>query len=287
MILKHTIFKINFMSIPKFCDLVFNDVSFRYSGSEMNILDSISFKLERGEKIGIIGDNGTGKSTISKLILGVYTPNHGSIIINGEPISWSYHYPYIAYVGDPGYSTGQMGLPFDLSVQQFIEINDFILKNNGFNNSLYTTSELLGLNDFYNQKIIKLSTGQRKRLMLCLALGKPCELLILDEPFDGLDRLVKRQVEQLLTELCFSGLTLIYISHNSVEIDTYTDKVYELAYGKLIEKNRALFGVNIKQGSQSKALNVKSGQFQGIVQDLFQEEETTLIEPIIIEISKK
>ena len=78
--------------------LKLTDVTFSYRKSQESLLKEVNLELYPGQKIGIVGDNGSGKSTISKLLLGLHSPNSGELELFGKPVSWRNHYPHVGYI---------------------------------------------------------------------------------------------------------------------------------------------------------------------------------------------
>src|SRR5262249_9413402 len=92
------------------------DVFFRYWSKGPWVVEGINLDLMHGEHVGIIGDNGAGKSTIAKLLIGMHTPTSGSVKLFGENARWDYHFPLLGYIGDPSYAEGATALPVNLQV---------------------------------------------------------------------------------------------------------------------------------------------------------------------------
>ncbi len=86
---------------PRPALLLINDVYFRYSRKAPWVLSGASLIVRSGERIGIIGDNGVGKSTIAKLIVGFFPADKGKVALFDKPVSWRTHFPDLAYIGDP------------------------------------------------------------------------------------------------------------------------------------------------------------------------------------------
>ncbi len=253
-----------------FHSLIFKDVTFQYPSGNNLILDKVSFEIANNQRVGIIGDNGCGKSTLTKLILGIHAPLQGTVMMNDEPVEWEQNYAFLGYVGDPSYTSGQLGLPIDHTLTEILDIYEAILDYYGIPNEIRSTAQRLGLNPLMGQKVASLSTGQRKRLMITLSLGRPTDLLLLDEPLDGLDKDVRPVVEELLNSACDKGSSLLYIGHNPVEIDSYTDEVFELREGKLTKIPREWFQVVVRKLDMEQTFHEKFGQLQGRFQRLLQ-----------------
>ncbi len=208
--------------------LKLHNVSFSYPNSQ-ELLKKISFELYPGEKIGIVGDNGSGKSTITKLILGLCRPTSGTVELFRKPVSWGNHYPQLGYMGDPSHNPGETGLPTGISVKEVIETFQKLWDKPL--DSLYSELiETLNLHILYERDVGKLSTGERKKLMALLALGKNTKLLIADEATEGLSTTIKPKVIELIQKISENQeFGLLWISHRRDEIAFLTNKVYELS----------------------------------------------------------
>jgi ABC-type multidrug transport system ATPase subunit len=241
----------------------FEKVSFRYDKQQEYLLKDVSFEVHPGDRIGIMGGNGSGKSTIAKLILGIYRSRQGEVLYNGTRIKWSNHYPEIAYVGDPGYNAEELGLPSDLRVDQVLKL--FVALYTGKIDLHYFQylKEGLGLKAIAHKNIRTLSTGERKRVMIALALTKRPALLLLDEPIDGLDKKSKRLVRKELKALAHTQTAFLYIAHDLTEIDTHTNRSFLLEKGRLHPRNSPLYAVQVDQNGSSCAVEEKLGEVQG------------------------
>ena len=247
----------------------FKKVTFRYVNSQEKLLDNVSLSLLPGENIGLIGENGCGKSTIVKLLLGLCLPNSGTVNLLGKKVSWLNNYPQLGYIGDPSYYPGELGLPTGILVKELVDIFKSLCRQQ----KEISDSEIekrLQIPSFYECDVSKLSKGQRIRLMAFLALAKKPELLIADEATEGLDREGK---EIVLSEVeRFSNCNkagILWISHRRDEVARLTDKVYQLCQGKLVEQKFQRFDCQIETNSinaeAKKYFNLsKDGAFQAL-----------------------
>lgn len=247
----------------------FENVFFQYPNSGKWILENINFSLYPGDRIGIIGDNGCGKSTICKLILGIEKPARGSVLFNGEEVRWNRHYPFLGYIGDPGQSEEMQALPTNITVSQIVEIIRLVLKKSGMDNQQDALFETLQIEHLLSKKTQNLSTGERKRVMIFTGLSKLNKLLILDEPFDGLDQNIKTSFFELLPSYLQPKTSVLYIAHNRMEIDLFSDKVFKMENANLHSETQRRFRIttnidNISEGEQIQKL----GQFQYLMDKL-------------------
>ena len=179
------------------------------------LLEDASIYLEQGEKIGVIGVNGTGKSTLLRLLSGTEAPDEGTV--RRDPnvqVSYLRQNPEM----NPNASILEqvfLGFPGD-----FRELKEFEAK---------TMLTKLGLTD-YDQKIGTLSGGQRKRVALCTALIHPADVLLLDEPTNHLDAYMVEWLEQWLRS--FRG-GIIMVTHDRYFLERVCNRICQVERGKL------------------------------------------------------
>lgn len=220
-----------------FESLEFKNVSFTYSGSDRLILDDISFKINKGEKISIVGINNAGKTTIVKLIFRFFEIDKGDILYNGVNIK--------EYKKDSLYKKISAVLQ-DFAVMPFT-IKENIIANKAFDNKkldkilndLDLTERITGLEkgiDTYLNKEIydnatDLSLGQKQKLAIARCLYQNPELIILDEPTASLDPLAEAKIYENFNQMT-TDKTAIFISHR-MSSSKFTDKILLLDEGKV------------------------------------------------------
>lgn len=196
------------------------------------LIRDVNLAVYPGDRVGIIGDNGSGKSTLFNLVLGLRTPTQGKVRIFGEMVGWRRSYPRLGYVGDPSHSGEELGLPMDLTVGELIHAYRALFVTSRVPIRTRRLASRLGLYKLHTREVATLSTGERKRLMTFLALAKEPQLLLMDEPLDGIDGEMREQVEELLVDyVARSGCAIVYISHNLAELATVTTHLYQLTDG--------------------------------------------------------
>ena len=197
------------------------------------ILDNISFNIERGKHIGIVGKNGAGKSTLLKSLVGLYKINGGSILINGYDLKKDYK----KAIKDVGAMIDGPGLYDYMSAKDNLEGLKIMFKNIPDDR----VESLLCLLSLENSKCKKLKTysfGMKQRLGLASALINEPKLLILDEPTNGLDPVGISDLRKFLKSL--EDVTIIISSHLLSEIENICDEVIFIDRGKVIAQKRLL-----------------------------------------------
>jgi len=223
-------------------DIVFSYTPTTQRSEEKPLLNIEKLILHPGEKVGIIGDNGSGKSTIVRIILGLQIPA-GKVSLFGKKVLWGNHYSQLGYIGDPSLCAGYTGLPTNISVKQVLNSFKTIC---GVEENAVDIEESLGFDKFLEKDIKYLSNGERKKLMIFLALAKCPKLLIADEATDGLDEKSKLFVIDKIEEISKkSRLGVLWISHQHDEVARLTDTVYQLIEGKLKSPTRKRFDCKV------------------------------------------
>ncbi len=209
--------------------LELKNVKFSYAiTQEIEILKGISFKIEKGEFVAIVGENGSGKSTLLKCVLGLIKPTSGEIILNERA-------GYLPQITDI-----QNNFP--------ATIEEIVLSGTIVNNPMkifYTKEDRLqaqnvlkelDLYDMRKKCFNELSGGQRQRVLIARALCATDNLLILDEPVNGLDPKIVSQIYKLLGKLNKEKeITIIMVSHDIDRSLKYATRVIEIEKGKVIK----------------------------------------------------
>ncbi|WP_063344703.1 ABC transporter ATP-binding protein [Vibrio jasicida] len=210
------------------------DLTYSYDG-EKNALEGVSFDVKRGEFLSVLGKNGSGKSTITKLVMGVIEPDQGSMILNGQDINELTIFERSQKVGVVMQNPNHM-----ISHHMIFDEVAFGLRNRGVEEKQVETKvlevlELCGLSKYRHWPIEALSYGQKKRVTIASILALEPELLILDEPTAGQDyrnyTSMLSFIEKLNREL---GITVMIISHDMHLVLEYTTRSIVIADSKLI-----------------------------------------------------
>jgi zinc transport system ATP-binding protein len=189
-----------------------------YRVSEQTILSNISFEIEQGEYVALVGPNGGGKSTLIKLILGLLTPSMGEIKILSKPQKIFKDYHKIGYVPQ---NVSLFDNNFPLSVYETVSLGLssqkpwFSLLNKDDKQKIESAMESTTISNLQNKNLSELSGGQRQRVMIARALVSNPQILILDEPSTGVDIASQEKFYQFLKRLNMEqNLTIIFITHD-------------------------------------------------------------------------
>lgn len=214
--------------------LAVRNLTYSYDG-EKNALEDVSFDVKRGEFVSVLGKNGSGKSTITKLVMGVIEPDQGSMSLNGQDLNELTIFERSQKVGVVMQNPNHM-----ISHHMIFDEVAFGLRNRGVEGKqveakVLEVLELCGLSKYRHWPIEALSYGQKKRVTIASILALEPELLILDEPTAGQDyrnyTSMLSFIEKLNREL---GITVMIISHDMHLVLEYTTRSIVIADSKLI-----------------------------------------------------
>ena len=191
------------------------------------VLKGITHSFEKGKVHGIVGNNGSGKTVMMKCICGFLKPTSGTVKVNGKLIGRQEDFPKSLglIIEAPGFLPHLSGFR-NLSI--LASVNKKINKQR-----IKDTIRLVGLDPDMKKPVGKYSLGMRQRLGIAQAIMEDPELLILDEPMNGLDKNGVQEIRELLKGLVGKGKTIILSSHNPADIDALCDTVCEMDGGVL------------------------------------------------------
>ncbi|HMP89808.1 MAG TPA: ABC transporter ATP-binding protein [Kiritimatiellia bacterium] len=196
-------------------------------------LHDVSFQLTCGTAVALIGGNGAGKSTLMKRVVGLIPPTSGQVIWRGEPIAKSTH--EIAYLPQ----RTDIDWKFPLTVRGLVEMGRYPLLGpwrnfgNTDHDAVQRAMKLMRIEDLSERQIGELSGGQQQRAMIARALAQEAHVLLLDEPFAGLDQPSQELLAHLLRDLVASG-HLVVASHHDLKTVGNIFDVAMLINGTLI-----------------------------------------------------
>lgn len=198
--------------------LTIKDLTKAYT--DRTLFDRVDFSVEEGDKIGIIGVNGTGKSTLLKIIAGVEEGEKGEMVMGNHVC--------VKYLSqNPGFQE-------DVTIYEYVvRANETAENQWGIEGEAKTILNRLGFSD-YQERISHLSGGQKKKAALAAALLSPCEILILDEPTNHLDNEMTEWLEGYLRD--YRG-ALIMVTHDRYFLDLVCNRIVEIDRGKLYRYN--------------------------------------------------
>jgi lipopolysaccharide export system ATP-binding protein len=199
------------------------------------VVDRVSLKIQAGEVVGLLGPNGAGKTTTFYMIIGLIRPDGGEVLFNGEDIS-----------GLPMYQRARRGityLPQEPSVFRKLTVEENILAiletlNISREEKQSRLEELLkelNIAHLAKNKAYSLSGGERRRVEITRALVLAPSLILLDEPFAGIDPLAVIEIQKIIRQLKKKGIGVIVTDHNVREALHVCDRAYILSEGRILE----------------------------------------------------
>lgn len=243
------------------------DISKRYTGSDTNAVDDVSFSLNEGEILALVGESGSGKTTLLRLIAGLEHPNNGSIKLDGKIIV-----------------NGTKSLPANkrktgMVFQDYALFPHFTIFENvafGLKNiskkeieaRVKETLELTGLKENLKKYPHQLSGGQQQRVALARALAPRPKILLMDEPFSNLDMILRDQVREEVQQIIKAvGTTAILVTHDTKDAFSTADKIAVMLGGKLLQIDTPNNLYNEPNSTYVAELFGKSNNLEAIVED--------------------
>lgn len=191
------------------------------------VLNRISMEISKGEICGLIGRNGSGKTVLFKCICGFLKPTYGKIFVRNKEVGKDIDIP-----GDMGVIIDSPGFLNQYSGYRNLELLATLQKKIG-KSDIIKTLQLVGLGGAESKKVGKYSMGMRQRLAIAQAIMEEQDILILDEPMNGLDKQGVEEVRELFLKLKNTGYTILLASHNQEDINVLCDTVYEMDNGNI------------------------------------------------------
>lgn len=199
-----------------------------------SIVHQVSLEVATGEIVGILGPNGAGKTTTFYMLVGLVTPDSGQITFDGQNIA---HLPM--------HRRAQLGigyLPQESSVFRSLSVYDnlkIIAENlpfakNELDATIRRALEELGIEHLAQQKAYTLSGGERRRLEISRALMMRPKILLLDEPFSGVDPISVAEIQTIITQLKQKSIGILITDHNVRETLSIVDRAYLIHEGKVL-----------------------------------------------------
>ncbi|MCW3490963.1 ABC transporter ATP-binding protein [Dethiobacter alkaliphilus] len=242
------------------------DFSKQYGG--VKAVDGISFTVKEGEIFALLGPNGAGKTSTLECLEGIRKQDGGTIrILDVDPAAEPGKLPQLV-----GVQLQQAALPATIKVEEAIKL---FSAYHGIK-PRFDLLERLGLQDKMQQTYQSLSTGQKRRLALALAVAHNPKLVILDEPTAGLDVQSRVTLHQVLRELRDAGTTIILSTHDMAEVESLADRVAIMLKGKIVASGtpreltatgNGLTKVSVRATGRSLLQNGFAGVVKATVQD--------------------
>lgn len=250
----------------EFESLEFKNVSYSYYLQDGKALDNVSFKINKNEKIALVGYNGAGKTTLIKLICGLYHPTEGEILLNGiniEKIDRSELSKYLAPVFQDTihYSINiEENISFEIDpddnkIDNVLNYVDLYEKVGTFPNKKKTI-----VSRDIDEKGIDLSGGESQKLSLARAIYKKAPLMMLDEPTSAMDAISEANLYNNINQI-LSNNTVIFISHR-LSSTKFCDRIIMLEKGKIIEEGTHNDLLN-KNAEYAKLFNMQASYYKG------------------------
>lgn len=210
------------------------------------VIDDLSFEVKRGETFGLLGSNGSGKTTTIRALLGIYQPTAGTLTLDGKP-----------YRVDSGIRLGY--LPEERGLykkEKVIDIMTYFGQLKGMTLGAATKwseeyLERVELSDKRDMRLDKLSGGQQQKIQLGITIMNNPELLILDEPTKGFDPVNRRLLMTIIEEHQKAGATVVFVTHQMEEVERLCDRIILLkdgkaeAYGKVSDIKKKYGGASL------------------------------------------
>lgn len=200
----------------------------KYYG-DFKAVDNLSFTVKDGEIFGLLGVNGAGKTTTFRMIINLLDKTEGTILLDGKPIDYS--------VTDKiGFLTEERSLLLKLSVlEQAIFYGTLKgLDKKTIEERLDVLLERFHISEYKNRKIKELSKGNQQKVQFITAILHEPKLLILDEPFSGLDPINVEEFMNMINELKEKGTSIIFSSHRMEHVELFCDELVILVHGKSV-----------------------------------------------------
>jgi len=195
----------------------------------LKAVDNLSFEVKNGEIFGLLGLNGAGKTTTFRMIMGLIDDYTGNISLNGHRIDYS-------ITDQIGFLTEERSLLTKMSVIEQIKYYGILkgLKEEEIENKLDYWLDRFGISEYKYKKIKELSKGNQQKIQFICAIIHEPKLLILDEPFSGLDPINVELFKNVILEYKKKGTSIIFSSHRMEHVELFCEKLVVLVKGKSV-----------------------------------------------------
>lgn len=219
---------------------------FRMDFGDKTVISDLSFTIKKGETFGLLGSNGSGKTTTIRALLGIYQPTGGELLIAGKP-----------YKVDGSVKLGYLPEERGLYKKELVlDVMVYFGELKGLTKSAATRWSLdylnkVSLGDHAKTRLDKLSGGQQQKVQLGVTIMNNPELLILDEPTKGFDPVNRRLLMNIIEEHQKQGATVIFVTHQMEEVERLCDRIILLkdgtarAYGTVADVKKSFGGASL------------------------------------------
>jgi len=221
----------------------------KYYG-DFKAVDNLSFTVNDGEIFGLLGVNGAGKTTTFRMIIGLLEKNKGKITLDGKEIDYN-------VTDQIGFLTEERSLLTKLTVQEQVIYYGVLkgMKEKEILNRLDYWLNRFHITEYKNKKIKELSKGNQQKIQFITAIINEPKLLILDEPFTGLDPINVEQFMDVIKEFKQKGTSIIFSSHRMEHVELFCEKLVILVHGKSVLEGTLK---EIKKAYRKKNIHIKA-----------------------------
>ncbi len=197
------------------------------SFGEKEVLKGVSFKAAGGKAFGLLGRNGAGKTTAIRILMNVFPANEGEVLVDGKPINY-------AKIGI-GYLPEERGLyPKKKIIDQLIYFAELKgMRTKDATKAIDYWLDRLGMSEYKNKRLDTLSKGNQQKIQLVTALAHDPDIVILDEPFSGLDPVNAMLLKDVVKEQISKGKIVLFSSHQMSYIEEFCDSIAIINSGKV------------------------------------------------------
>ena len=196
---------------------------------DFKAVDNLSFEVKEGEIFGLLGANGAGKTTTFRMIMNLLEPSSGKITLNGKKIDYN-------ITDEIGFLTEERSLLLKLTVKELMIYYGSLksMKKDEILSELKKWLKRFNIEEYENKKIKELSKGNKQKIQFISSIIHKPKLLILDEPFSGLDPINVDMFIDVINELKENGTIIIFSSHQMNHVELFCEKLLILDHGKTI-----------------------------------------------------
>ncbi len=221
-------------------------------------VDDISFNIEKGSIFGLLGPNGAGKTTLIRMITGIFYPDAGDIILNGKKFEPQNDARFIGY------------MPEERGLYKKMKIGEqalYLAQLKGLSKKDATSKinfwfKRLEMESWWNKKVEDLSKGMGQKLQFVITVLHEPDLIILDEPFSGLDPINANLIKDEIYRLAKNGTTIIFSTHRMEQVEEICDKIVLVNKGKLILEGSV---ENVKQQFKENLFQLSLDKMPGAI----------------------